>query len=248
MATLAGQKIKDKYGNLLHVEGGLTATLKSVEDGGGNTSALSVSTDAVQVSGLSFSTAPATSANELTVLLIDSSNNVVTRDLSSDAFGGSGVFEETFVATTESAQSLGAGASDIVVFTTPSNTVDSTSFHFGNSPAKFQLDSVDREYIENISGADFPVFIDMSATVEVSGQNSNITYTLQKWNGSAWINVKAVTRYKSDTGSQVDSFWGMFMLGDGERLRIQISSTTGSVALSAASQFKFVAKETGNIL
>lgn len=248
MATLAGQKIKDKYGNLLHVEGGATSTLKSVEDGGGNVTALKVSTTAVEVAALSFATAPTTDASELTALLIDSNNNVVKRDLSSDAFGGSGVFEEVFVGTTGTAQGLTAGATDIVVFTTPTNTVDSTSFHFGNAPAKLELDTTNREFIENISGATQVVMVDMSATVEVSSPNSNMVYTLQKWNGVSWINVKSVTRYKSNTGSQIDSFWGMFMLGDGERLRIEISSSTGGVALSAASQFKFTVKETGNIL
>ena len=248
MATLAGQKIKDKYGNLLHVEGGATSTLKSVEDGGGNVTALKVSTTAVEVAALSFATAPTTDASELTALLIDSNNNVVKRDLSSDAFGGSGVFEEVFVGTTGTAQGLTAGATDIVVFTTPTNTVDSTSFHFGNAPAKLELDTTNREFIENISGATQVVMVDMSATLEVSSPNSNMVYTLQKWNGVSWINVKSVTRYKSNTGSQIDSFWGMFMLGDGERLRIEISSTTGGVALSAASQFKFTVKETGNIL
>ena len=248
MSTLAGQKIKDKYGNLLHVEGGATSTLKSVEDGGGNVTALKVYTTAVEVAALSFATAPTTNSSELTALLIDSNNNVVKRDLSSDAFGGSGVFEEVFVGTTGSSQSLTSGALDIVVFTTPTNTVDSTSFHFGNSPAQLELDTTNREYIENISGATKVVMVDMSATVEVSSPNSSIVYTLQKWNGSSWINVKAVTRFKSNTGSQVDSFWGMFMLGDGERLRIQISSSTGGVALSTSSQFKFTVKETGNIL
>ena len=147
MATLAGQKIKDKYGNLLHVEGGATSTLKSVEDGGGNVTALKVSTTAVEVAALSFATAPTTDASELTALLIDSNNNVVKRDLSSDAFGGSGVFEEVFVGTTGTAQGLTAGATDIVVFTTPTNTVDSTSFHFGNAPAKLELDTTNREFI-----------------------------------------------------------------------------------------------------
>lgn len=92
MATLAGQKIKDKYGNLLHVEGGATSTLKSVEDGGGNVTALKVSTTAVEVDALSFSSAPTTDASELTALLVDGNNNVVKRELDSIAFsGGSGV-------------------------------------------------------------------------------------------------------------------------------------------------------------
>lgn len=250
MSTLAGQKVKDKYGNLLHVEGGLTGTLKTVEDGSGSTSPLKLSTSAVEVSALSFATAPTTDNNELTAILIDANDNIVKRELSSIAFASStGVFEETFIGTNPSAHSLAnVNDSDIVVFNNPTNNVDSTSFHFGNSPAKLEFDSANGEYIQNVSGAAFPVFVDMSATTEVSTNNSSITYTLQKWNTTAWIDVKSATRVKSSTGSYIDSFWGVFMLGDGERLRIQVSSSTGGIALSAQSQFKFVVKETGNIL
>jgi len=250
MGTLAGQAIKDKYGNLLQVEGGITSTLKTVEDGTGNTSALSISTDAVEISGMSFSAAPASSSTEATALFIDANNNVVTRELGGAAFGSAaGVFEETFVGTTTSAFALAnSGDNEIVIFSTPDNTVDSTSFHFGNSPAKLELDQAAREYIENISGASVPVYVDMSATVEVTSPNSNIVYTLEKWNGSAWNTVKTATRYKSSAGSQIDSFWGIFMVGDGERLRIKVSTTTGGVSLSTSSQFRFTVKETGNIL
>lgn len=92
MATLAGQKIKDKYGNLLHVEGGVTATLKTVEDGGGNNTALKLSTDTVEIDGtLSFASSPTVSSTELTALLLDSNGDVVSRELGAGAFGdGSG--------------------------------------------------------------------------------------------------------------------------------------------------------------
>jgi len=250
MPTLAGQKIKDKYGNLLHVEGGLTSTIKVVEDGAGNDSPLKLSTDTVEVDGtLTFTSAPTTSSSELTALMIDGSNNLVKRELSAGAFGSTGVFEEVFVGKNTSAHSLAnANDSDIVVFSTPTNTVDSTSFHFGNSPAQLELDSTNGEYIENITTESFPVFIDMSAVTEVTSNNSNITYTLQKWNGTAWNDVAAFTRSKSTTGTFIDSFWGIYMLGADERFRIQVSSTTGNIALSAQSQFKFIVKETGDIL
>lgn len=335
MATLAGQKIKDKYGNLLHVEGGLTSTLKVVEDGGGNDSSLKLSTSGVEIDGtLSFTTAPTTSSSELTGLFIDSENNVVIRDLDASAFtadsGGSSTLtdltdttitslasgdllyyngtawindntprtvafvdnsnavnfatpnaagnilfeagnnmtisydsntvsfaaasatasiEETFIGKNTSAHNLpNVNDSDIVVFSGPTNNIDSTSFHFGNTPAKLDLDLTNGEYIENISGESFPVFIDMSAVTEVTSNNSNITYTLQKWNGTAWNNVAAYTRTKSTPGTFIDSFWGIYMLGADERFRIQVSTTTGNIALSAQSQFKFTVKETGNIL
>ena len=58
MSTLAGQKVKDKYGNLLQVEGGVTTTLKNVEDGTGDVTALKLSTTAVGVGSLTFNSAP----------------------------------------------------------------------------------------------------------------------------------------------------------------------------------------------
>lgn len=251
MATLSGNKVKDTYQSLLKLEtNDLTSTLKTIQDGAGVDSAMKLSTDSVEVDALSFSTAPATAATELTGLFLDSNNVVVKRELASNAFSSqSGIFEEVFVGKNTSAHSLAnVNDSDIVVFSTPTNTVDSTSFHFGNAPAQLELDSANGEYIENISGKSVPVFIDMSAVTEVSSNNSSITYTLQKWNGTAWNNIAAFTRTKATTGAFVDSFWGIYMLGAGERFRIQVSSTTGSIALSAQSQFKFVVKETGDIL
>ena len=89
MATLSGNKVKDTYTSLLKLESnGVTSTLKTVEDGGGTDSALKLSTTTVEVDGtLSFTTAPSTDSSELTALLIDSSNNVVKRELTSGAFG-----------------------------------------------------------------------------------------------------------------------------------------------------------------
>jgi hypothetical protein len=252
MATLSGNKVKDTYESLLKLESnGVTTTLKAVEDGAGVDSALKLATDKVEVAALSFASAPTTDSSELTALLVDGSNNVVKRELNSSAFSApsGGVFEEVFVGKNTSAHSLAsANDSDIVAFSSPTNTVDSTSFHFGNSPAQLELDSTNGEYIENITSESFPVFIDMSAVTEVTSNNSNITYTLQKWNGTAWNDVAGFTRTKATTGTFVDSFWGIYMLGADERFRIQVSSTTGNIALSAQSQFKFVVKETGNIL
>ena len=88
MATLSGNKVKDTYTSLLKLESnGVTSTLKTVEDGAGVDSALKLSTTTVEVDGtLSFTTAPSTDSSELTALLLDSSNNVVKRELNSSAF------------------------------------------------------------------------------------------------------------------------------------------------------------------
>ena len=108
MATLSGNKVKDTYTSLLKLESnGLTSTLKTVEDGAGVDSPLKLSTDTVEVDGtLSFTSAPSTDSSELTALLLDSSNNIVKRELDSSAFtsGNTNSFETISV----------SGQSDVV--------------------------------------------------------------------------------------------------------------------------------------
>lgn len=91
MATLSGNKVKDTYTSLLKLESnGVTSSLKTVEDGAGVDSALKLSTTTVEVDGtLSFTAAPTTDSSELTVLLVDGSNNVVKRELDASAFSAS---------------------------------------------------------------------------------------------------------------------------------------------------------------
>lgn len=82
MATLSGNKVKDTYQSLLKLESnGATSTLKSVEDGAGVVTALKISTDAIGVEALSFTTAPTAGTTELKALMLDSNNNVIQRDL-----------------------------------------------------------------------------------------------------------------------------------------------------------------------
>tara|TARA_R100001510_G_C7631428_1_gene190210 strand:- start:334 stop:1398 length:1065 start_codon:yes stop_codon:yes gene_type:complete len=85
MATLSGTKVKDKFGNLLQVNGGVDGTLSTVEDGNGNTSALKLSSTEVQLpsTGTKFTGTPSGSASELTMLMVNSSNQVITRELDS---------------------------------------------------------------------------------------------------------------------------------------------------------------------
>jgi hypothetical protein len=336
MSTLAGQKVKDKYGNLLHVEGGLTTSLKDVEDGGGNASALSVSTSQVGVDQLLFSTAPATGTSE--DILILSAGNVVQKRtigdlglldsisissdlgpsnitigtgstsvsfvggagistasdntsgevtilntiLFSDPVGGTNVpiqspsgklylasgdnvtinfnaasstitfsavniVTEQLIGITSAAINLGSGNNAKVVYSAINNTSETASYHFGTSPAKLGFD-VALTDVENVSGSQQTVEVDMSAIVEVSSPNSDIIYTLERWNGSAWSTVASYTRTKSSTGLQVDSFWGTFELASGNKLRVDVSSSTGGVSLSAGSAFKFTVKDHGNII
>lgn len=333
MATLAGQKIKDKYGNLLHVEGGVNTTIKDVEDGGGTATALSVSTTKVQVDALKFSTAPATGSSS-TALALDSNNDVVLVSIGSgggatslanltdvsllnvtsgeflyydgsgdwinrtaselgllfglqkhdDPFSyvtpntnglilieaGSGMsisynnttntatfestasgFEEMFIGAVDSGPIvtsivLTSGVLTTVPYVAVNNTTDASSFHFKIGTAQLALDSVNSEYIENVSSSSVPVHVDITAFTETSSNNANITYTLQKYNGTSWINIKSVTRSKATTGSHADSFWSIFMLGANERFRIQVTTSTGNIALSQDTRVSFTVKEVGN--
>lgn len=328
MATLAGQKIKDKYGNLLHVEGGVTATLKTVEDGGGTDTALSVSTDKVQVDSLKFTTAPS-SGSSSTALALDSNNDVVLVSIGSgggatnvsdladvtlttigdgdllyyenggwvnyntaqlglisgikdsinaldfvtaDSNGqlvfeaGAGMdisyngvtstvtfestssgFEEMFIGAVSADITLGTSSSTgIMTFTPANNTTDSTSFHFKVGTAQLELDTVSGEYIENVSSAAVPVHVDIVAFTETTQNGKDITYTLQKWNGTSWNDIKSVTRSKATPGAHADSFWSIFMLGVNQRFRISLSTTTGDVTLEQESRVSFTVKEVGS--
>jgi len=82
MATLSGTKVKDQFGNLLQVNGGVDGTLSTVEDGNGNTSALKLSSTEVQLpsTGTKFTGTPSNAASELTMLMVNGSNQVVTRE------------------------------------------------------------------------------------------------------------------------------------------------------------------------
>ena len=160
--------------------------------------------------------------------------------------GAGGVHEEMFVGMPESPYPLASGTQQIIDFSAPNNTDADVSYHFGKSPAQLQLQN--NSEVANVSGATIPVYIDMAAYTMVNSPNSDISFTLEQYNGSAWNEIQSVTRYKGGSGLQVDSFWGLFLLPAGNALRIVISSTTGNVELTPMTQVKFEVKETGNII
>ena len=77
MGTLTGEKIKDKYGELLKLESEGTSTYKSVETGKAEAIGLKLSQDGIEVQGLKFTTDPSTSNSELTALLYDNTTKTV---------------------------------------------------------------------------------------------------------------------------------------------------------------------------
>jgi len=157
-----------------------------------------------------------------------------------------GVHEEMFVGVPESPYALESGASQVVSFSAPDNTAENASYHFGTAPAK--LSQPHPEYILNSSGSPQVIYIDMAAYVEVFSPNSDITYYLETNKGAGWNIKQQATRTKGTTGLQVDSFWGIFIINDGEQLRIRIESQSGDIILTPLTQIKFQVKEIGNII
>lgn len=82
MATLAGTKVKDKYGNLLQVNGGVDGTLKTVEGGDGASTALKLSSTEVELpsTGTKFTGTPPSNTSVVKMLMLNGSNELVTRD------------------------------------------------------------------------------------------------------------------------------------------------------------------------
>ena len=145
MATLSGNKVKDTYTSLLKLESnGVTSTLKTVEDGAGVDSALKLSTTEVEVAALSFGSAPTASASELTALLVDGTNNVVTRELDSTAFDTAATAAFKTIAVSGQGNVVADSATDTLTLAAGSNitlttnastdtvTIASTSSVFGN--------------------------------------------------------------------------------------------------------------------
>jgi len=207
MGTLAGQAIKDKYGNLLQVEGGITSTLKTVEDGTGNTSALSISTDAVEISGMSFSSAPTSSSTEATALFIDSNNNVVTRELSSNAFSsvditfsnpmfvlrpnGSHTLTTTPTTPTQAGVNNGSNASSHLVN-------DSSNTHLQSSSTTTGAVTIERAGL---------IKIEVSFMLEITATNTDVKIDIkEKPSGGSATTIQNITRTKAATGNMAIGF------------------------------------------
>lgn len=250
MATLTGNKVKDSYQSLLKLStAGATSTIKTVEDGLGVGTALKLSTTAVEVNTLKITETPTVSSSELTVLVYDdASKEVKSRELNVTAFSGNGDAEETFIGYVPSDQIIESASNQTVVFASPDNTDEQSSYHFGQSPAKLLLDPTNGQYIQNVSGSTQVVYIDMSASIISGNANRDITFTLSRWNGTAWSSLNSFRYETVSTVPEGVSFWGMALLQDDERLRVDVYSVAGGVTIQDGSLFEFIVKNTGNII
>ena len=89
MASLSGQKIKDKFDLLLKLESAqASATEQVVEDGAGNDTALKLSTDTLETTGkLKIPTTTITTTTDDNALIMNSLGEIVIRDLGNNPIG-----------------------------------------------------------------------------------------------------------------------------------------------------------------
>ena len=200
MATLSGEKIKDKFGNLLQVDGGLTSTTKDIEDGTGDASALKISTTTVEIDGaLNFTAAPTTDNAESTALLIDGSDNVVKREL------GTAAFKDEFpriIARATGSQAVTAGANQDVKFTGIDNATSTASF-IQDDGGNYSFTGTGNTTV--ICGSAGIYRMDLSIYLTSIGTpNAVATISLMK-NGSSL--AIAVRSKSNNTKSMVSFFW-----------------------------------------
>ena len=149
MATLTNTKVKDTYNQLLKtVAGQIGGGFSVVEDGLGNSSGLGLSTSGVGVTKLTFINSPATATTEYLGLFLNSSNEVVQRELAVSAFtqpsliGGTGVYVS------------GNYTSFTITNTAPEQTVSftGTDISIGGAYPNFTLVNTAPDQVVSISG------------------------------------------------------------------------------------------------
>lgn len=236
MATLAGQKIKDKYGNILHVEGGVTATLKDVEDGSGNATALKVSTAAVEVDALSFASAPSESGSELTVLLVDGSNNVVQRELDASAFTPTTVvFANPMWVLRPSAYTLTASAATPTQ-SAVSNSSNSSSHEVNDSANHFQTSTTTTGAVT--VQQEGLVKIDVNFMLEVTSGNTDVIIDVtEKPSGGSATLIQSITRSHASTGNTAIGFSLVRHVAANTDLYYTIRNAGGGAGLLTTSTF-----------
>jgi len=236
MATLAGQKIKDKYGNLLQAEGGLSSTKKVVEDGSGNDSALKLSTTAVEVDGtLSFTSAPATDSSELTALFIDGNNDVVKRELNASAFTGQVFSNPLFVLRPNGSYTLTASAATPTQSAvsngsnSSSHEVNDTSNHFQASSTTTGAVTVQQEGL---------VKIDVNFMLEVTSGNTDVIVdVMEKPSGGSAAIIQSITRAHASTGNTAIGFSLVRHVDEDADLYYTVRNAGGGASMLITSTF-----------
>jgi len=225
MSTLSGTKIKDKFGNLLHVEGGVTSTTKNVEDGTGDATALKLSTSTVEVNGtLNFTSAPSTDNSEKTALFINASDNVVKRELGTSAFKAE---RPRIIARQATDNALTTGTNADLAFAAVDNADANGSFvEDDDSNYRFEGSST------RIVVANPGVYrIDVSLSLIDNTSTPNVTIEVRK-NGS-----EICKAYRSKTAAQdsMASFYYAQKLEAGDYITVNVAVDSGGTTIEAGS-------------
>jgi len=223
MSTLSGQKIKDKFGNLLHVEGGLTSTTKDVEDGTGDASALKLSTTTVEVDGtLNFTSAPSTDNSEQTALFINGSDNVVKRELGTSAFKAE---RPRIIARQASDNALTSGTNADLAFAAVDNSDANASFA-EDDDSNYRFEGSSTRIVVGNTGV---YRIDVSLSL-VNNGNVDVTIELRK-NGAEL--VKAV-RSKSSVDSMASFYYAQRLETD-DYITVNVAAASAGTTIEAGS-------------
>ena len=226
MATFTGNKVKDTYQSLLKLASGtLSSTLKNVEDGLGNVSALKVGTAAVEVKELLITDTPTVSSSENTVLVYDDTDKTVkVRELGETAFGDTGTVNAIY-ARTESTQTVTTTPTRIS-FNSVLNTGASNSFQIGSS---FSLADSNRNIVVSSDGG---VRIEVALYVYFTNNNSSIAITLKQ----GTTTVAQASRTQGTGGTyNVISFSTVVAANASDALSVQVSSAQDGVIVQQKS-------------
>ena len=226
MATLSGEKIKEKFGNLLHVEGGITSTTKDVEDGTGDASALKLSETAVEINGtLNFTAAPTTDNSETTALFIDGSDNVVKREL------GTAAFKDEFpriIARATGSQTVTSGTEQDVKFNGIDNATPTASF-IQDDQSNYSFTGTGNTNIVCYRAGIYRIGVSLYLTNV--GNSAVATISLVK-NGSALISPQ---RSKGSVSKSITSYFWTESLSANDQIKITLNMDTAAATIAAGS-------------
>jgi hypothetical protein len=239
MATLSGNKIKDTYTSLLKLDSnGATTTIKAVEDGAGTDTALSLSTDTVQVDKLKFTSAPNTDNAELTALLVDGSNNVVKRELNAIAFTGSAtqVFANPmWVLRPNAAYTLTSSAATPTQ-SAVNNSSNTSSHEVNDSSNHFQTSATTTGAVNVQQGG--LVKIDVNFMLEVTSENTDIIVDImEKPSGGSAAIIQSITRSHASAGNTAIGFSLVRSVDDATDLYYTVRNSGGGASLIITSTF-----------
>ena len=188
MATLAGTRVKDTYQGMLKTSdaAALTTSLKVIEDGVGNSSALSLSTTAVKAATLEIETVTSGSSSSNALVWNATSKAVEYRAFPSNetvstTLSGNAAPAITITAADASSTTVTFAATDGLGYTRSGNTItigrgDETINEISTNTTLTAADSGNAYYVTNLSGT-------LNITLPSAAPGVNFKIILKKISG-----------------------------------------------------------------